>query len=186
MLNFTVYLSTTSVLTMLGYCAILMPGGGGFACKSIEYFTSSAVTSLPSWNLTPLRRCQTHVFWSGFSHVSANAGCTFRSLSHSTSESYMNSLPHWFEVLIAPKGIKFTGSFSMAQVIFPPDLGLSTAGADVAAGPAGVLPAGAGEAGAPHAASTTLATAAPPTATAPFRNSRRDTTGSLLTWPVPR
>src|SRR5438128_589757 len=141
MLNFTVYLSTTSVETMLGYCAILIPGGGGFACRSIEYFTSSAVTSFPSWNFTPLRRCQTHVLASGVSHDSASAGFTSRSLSHSTNESYMNSLPHWFDVLIAPKGMRLTGSCSIHHVSLPPLFGFSAAGALVGAAEAGVLAA---------------------------------------------
>ncbi len=68
MLNLTVYLSTTSTLSSCGgYCAIGTPGSGGLACRSIEYLTSSAVISLPSWNLTPWRSFQIQVFSSGAS-----------------------------------------------------------------------------------------------------------------------
>src|SRR5215218_8336381 len=109
-----------------------------------EYLTSSASSSLPSWNLTPLRSRKIQVLSSGVSQVSARAGLMLRSLSHSSKESYMNSLPHMFEVGVAPYGIKLTGSWSMAQVSLPPRLPVR-AGAAAAGLGAGAAPA-AGEA----------------------------------------
>ena len=37
----------------------VVPGSGGFRIWSNEYTTSSAVSSWPLWNWTPLRRFQT-------------------------------------------------------------------------------------------------------------------------------
>src|SRR5439155_5174332 len=182
MLKRAVYLSITSTLPIFGYCPTLTPGAGGLACSSMEYFTSSAVTSLPSWNFTPLRRCQIQVFSSGVSHDSASAGCTLRSLSHSTSESYSNSLDSTCPCEMPPNGTMLTGGTSIPQVSLPPRLAAcTTVGAAVAAGPAGVVPGAAGAAGL-HAARIALATAAPPTAAPPLRNSRRDSASTGLLW----
>ena len=57
-LNSTVYLSRALIsLTALNRTlrGMLMPGGG-LAMRSKVAFTSSAVSSAPSWNCTPLRR----------------------------------------------------------------------------------------------------------------------------------
>src|SRR5260370_16274495 len=68
MLMRSVYLSTASTLVIFaGYCT-LMPGGGGLACVSIPHLTSSAVTSLPSWNFTPRRGLNQYVWPSALPH----------------------------------------------------------------------------------------------------------------------
>src|SRR5947208_3059657 len=123
-----------------------MPGAGGVFCNSMEYFTSSAVTSLPSWNLTPFFKCQIQVLSSGVSQDSASAGLTSKSLSHSTSESYSISVPYTWPCEMLPSGIRFPKATSTPQVSVPPDLGDLAAGvaatAGVAAAAAGVLAAG--------------------------------------------
>ena len=99
----------------------MLPGSGGFSIFSTEYLTSSASSSLPLWNLTPLRRLKVIDFWSAeIFHDSASAGFRFRFLSHSTSESYAACLPQWLDVRIAPNGATCTGSCSSAQMIRPP------------------------------------------------------------------
>ena len=45
--------------------------------------------------------------------------------SHSTRDSYIGSLPQWFEVRIGPNGAMCTGSCSSAKVIFPPFFGVA-------------------------------------------------------------
>src|SRR5205807_6386578 len=87
MFSLMLYLSTTSTLTMLGYCGIGAPGLGGLAWFSNEYLTSSASISLPLWNLMPCLSLKVYVLSSGVAHDSASAGTTLRSLSHCTSES---------------------------------------------------------------------------------------------------
>src|SRR5438105_1287250 len=89
MLNLAVYLSTTSTLTIDGYCETAAPGGGSLVppINSTEYFTSSAVTSCPLWNLAPCFSLKTYVLSSGVDQDSASAGKTFRLRSHCTSES---------------------------------------------------------------------------------------------------
>ena len=117
------YFETTSTPRNAGTCATveMLPGSGGFSIFSTEYLTSPASTSLPLWNLTPLRRLKRTDFWSAaIFHDSASAGCRFRSLSHSTSESYAACLPQWLEVRMAPNGATCTGSCSSAQMICPP------------------------------------------------------------------
>ena len=102
----------------------MLPGSGGLSIFSTEYLTSPASSSLPLWNLTPLRRLKVIDFWSAaIRHDSARAGLRFRFRSHSTSESYAACLPQWFEVRIAPNGATWTGSCSSAKVIRPPRRG---------------------------------------------------------------
>ena len=94
----------------------MLPGSGGLSIFSTEYLTSAAVTSLPLWNLTPCFSVQRIAVLLTISNFSASAGLTFRFRSHSTSESYANSLPQWFAVRIPPNGATCAGSCSSAQI----------------------------------------------------------------------
>src|SRR5215208_1307476 len=71
----SLYLLSTSVLAIFGNCprTETLPGSGGFACRSKEYLQSSAVTSLPLWNLTPFLSVKSTVLLSITFHDSASA-----------------------------------------------------------------------------------------------------------------
>src|SRR3712207_84325 len=96
------YFDRTSVFAIFGNwpSTAALPGGGGAACRSNEYLASAAVTSLPLWNLTPRFSVKSTVLLSITFHDAASAPRTLRLASHSSSESYMNSLPQWFDVRI--------------------------------------------------------------------------------------
>ena len=100
----------------------MLPGSGGLSIFSTEYLTSAAVTSLPLWNRTPFFSVQRICVLFRISNFSARAGRTFRFRSHSTSESYANSLAQWFAVRIPPNGATCAGSDSSPQTSLPPRL----------------------------------------------------------------
>src|SRR3954449_12484472 len=69
---------------------------------------------------------------------SASAGWRFSFESHSSSDSYMGSVPHQLDVRIIPNGAIATGSCSSAHVTWPPRCGAAATRArtDAPAGPA--------------------------------------------------
>src|SRR6185503_12599510 len=118
----TTYLLRTSADSIDGtwLTVVTAPGSGGLSQPSTEYFTSAAVTSLPLWNFTPLRSVKSIVLGSTTFQLSASAGRWLSFASHSMRDSYIGSLPQWFEVRMAPNGAIWTGSCSRANVILPP------------------------------------------------------------------
>src|SRR5204863_9239850 len=78
---------------------------------------------------------------------SASAGWRFSFESHSSSDSYMGSVPHQLEVRIIPNGAIATGSCSSAHVTWPPRSGAAAtrrrraADAGPATAPAAAAPA---------------------------------------------
>src|SRR5256884_9188795 len=87
-----VYGSTISLAMIAFVYAVTGPGlFGTFGTRSIENTTYSAVSSLPSWNLTPLRSLNSHVLSSTVFHDVARPGIIFESGSICTSLSKMCS-----------------------------------------------------------------------------------------------
>src|SRR5512145_1773838 len=123
----TTYLLRTSadVIDGIWPSVATLPGSGGLSHPSTEYLTSAAVTSLPLWNRTPRRSVKSTVLGSTTFQLSASAGRRLSFASHSMRDSYIGSLPQWFEVRIAPNGAMCTGSCSRANVILPPFLGVA-------------------------------------------------------------
>src|ERR1044072_317830 len=135
----TTYLLRTSADSIDGtwLTVVVEPGSGGFSHPSTEYFTSAGVTSLPLWKRTPRLSVKSMVFGSTTFHLCASAGRWLTFASHSIKDSYIGSLPQWFEVRTAPNGAMCTGSCSRANVSLPPFFG----GAPMRFGAAAAAPA---------------------------------------------
>ena len=89
-LSRTTYFETASALRIVAgtfAATVRLPGGGGFFMFLTEYTTSSAVSSLPLWNFTPLRRLKIIDVLLSYFHDVASAGLMFSPLSNSASES---------------------------------------------------------------------------------------------------
>src|SRR5215211_4715343 len=107
----SVYGSTTSIFWIALVYAVNGPGlFGTFGTRSIENATSSAVSSLPSVNLTPLRSLNSQVLSSSVFHDVARPGIIRESGSICTSLSKMCSA-----MLLLGKRLKKCGSIDVTS-----------------------------------------------------------------------